>query len=396
MIDESLKLKKILCAKNGKYGLKKDGHRSWAVKPIYDEIGSGCFINHYIGIKRDGKFGTLDLKTMEEYIPCIYGFPLYWNKNGLAIAWKNKKAGVVNFQNELVVPCIYDNLYFLRKSDGLFAELGKEKLKLDFEGKKVDFSKDDMELVNRRVLDEYPEEDKMTIEELESLIIGLYGQYKHSLSDDLKTRIDKLLFVRRLKMNESWEHTPENVEAISRVNDLLMKAVRKAMGLGYKTAKSLEWMSKINNEDYEVEVGVFPYWQNRKSEYCYKPTLSISKEKELLFKDELEMSDKHIWNIIVEMGETSFSVNGQNVCFSHASRTADLKDWDYKQATLDDGQTWDEGIHLPAYQDVYFLYPWHLLYWDNFSFSFYDLANINDFRVIISVKFEQKFRDNKQ
>lgn len=67
-----------------------------------------------------------------------------------------------------------------------------------------------------------------------------------------------------------------------------------------------------------------------------------------------------------------------------------------REVTLDDGQSWDEGIHFPAYQDEYFTHPFHALYLDYFNYSFEDLCNINDFRVNIDVRLETREQEKKE
>ena len=61
--------------------------------------------------------------------------------------------------------------------------------------------------------------------------------------------------------------------------------------------------------------------------------------------------------------------------------------------TGDDGQSWEECIHFPAYQDEYFTMPFHHLYCDQFDFSLEDLCNINDFRVNVNVHLITKEQD---
>ncbi len=57
--------------------------------------------------------------------------------------------------------------------------------------------------------------------------------------------------------------------------------------------------------------------------------------------------------------------------------------------TYDDGHTWDEDLHYPAYQDVYFTNPFNELC-ELFIYSFEDLCNINDFRVNVDVKLKTR------
>lgn len=83
-------------------------------------------------------------------------------------------------------------------------------------------------------------------------------------------------------------------------------------------------------------------------------------------------------------------INDKAVCFLHLSDTPDAADWDLKTLTLDDGITWDKGIHYPCYQVIYFTHPFHLLYCDNFCYSYQDICNISDFCVGVNVKFTSR------
>ena len=100
-------------------------------------------------------------------------------------------------------------------------------------------------------------------------------------------------------------------------------------------------------------------------------------------------ADNHVWNIIAAMGRGGYREDGVALCFDHQAWDKDDK-WNYKELIMDDGQTWDEGIRFPAYQDVYFTHPFHQLYFDGYNYSFEDLCNINDFRVNVYVKLETK------
>lgn len=122
----------------------------------------------------------------------------------------------------------------------------------------------------------------------------------------------------------------------------------------------------------------------------YKPAegLSKKKERERLIEQEYKEADSHVWNIIAAMGN-GMREDGVALCFDHTSWDGD-DNWNYKDLIMDDGQTWNEGIRYPAYQDVYFTYPFHNLFFEAYNYSFEDLCNINDFRVNVEVKLETK------
>ena len=212
--------------------------------------------------------------------------------------------------------------------------------------------------------------------------------------EEQEQKVKSLIRDRRQKMNRSWVHNVENAKRIGRTNRLLMRAVRKAVRLGEKTSKSLQWMENVSNsEHYEVEVYVHPEWQDSRSDLRYERRFkSAEKEKNRLIEDEDNVADTHIWNIIAAVGGC-FKCDGVGTCFELSAYTYEPGYWNERELTGDDGQSWDECIHFPAYQDEYFTRPFHHLYCDQFDFSFEDLCNINDFRVNVNVRLITKEQD---
>ena len=242
----------------------------------------------------------------------------------------------------------------------------------------------------------------MLIDELEDIIkkeyvtlieLGYNHPQESICSEEHREKVERqeqkvksLIRDRRLKMNRSWIHNVENAKRIGRTNRLLMRAVHKAIRLGEKTSKSLQWMEKVSNsERYEVEVYVHPEWQDSRSDLRYERKFkSAEKEKNRLIDDEDHVADTHIWNIIAAVGGC-FKCDGVGTCFEKSAYMYVPGYWDEREMTGDDGQSWDECIHFPAYQDEYFTRPFHHLYCDQFDYSFEDLCNINDFRVNVKV-----------
>ena len=203
-----------------------------------------------------------------------------------------------------------------------------------------------------------------------------------------------LLNERRKLMNRTWIHNQESAERIRRVNDLLMRAVRKGIKLAKKTSKSLQWMEKVSNtEHYAIELYIYPEWQDSQSDYRYMRMFkSASQEQDRLINDEDNIADTHIWNIIANLG-LGYRREGKASCFDGCFYDYDKEDWDVKSMIGDDGQSWNEGIRYPAYKDVYFTMPFHHLYCDLFLYSFEDLCNIKDFKVNIDVKLKTREQD---
>ena len=101
----------------------------------------------------------------------------------------------------------------------------------------------------------------------------------------------------------------------------------------------------------------------------------------------------HIWNIIAALANGSDYYEPHSCCDYWVNKyTPD--DWDEHKITMDDGVSWDVGMHNPVYQDVYFTYPWHCLHNHHFLYSFEDLCNINDFLVNVEVQFVSREQDH--
>ncbi len=93
------------------------------------------------------------------------------------------------------------------------------------------------------------------------------------------------------------------------------------------------------------------------------------------------------------MGSGYHHRRGVVACYEQLNCECHIDTWDDDDFLGEDGRTWDEGIHYPAYQDQYFLMPFHHLYCDLFLYSFEDLCNINDFRVNVEVQLVTREQD---
>lgn len=391
--------------------------------------------NHLEWFKEGNRYGARWSETGEVAIPAEYGRALYFNERGFAVAWKDYKAGVIDDKNNIRIPFIYDdicdrftfvpnenrrkiidkygeehlvgpNKIYVSRGYACFTNEGEEQA-YDIDCNPCEFDEEDAQHMHLDYEWRVPENANRTVEEIEQALKEDFRKlqelqcnddyrrpYRHGTSEE----IDRLVNVveghihdRRYKMNQSWVHNPENAKRISRTNDLLMHAVKKAVKLGKKTQESLRWMNDVpNNYHFVIRVYIHPQWDNDKSDFDYKPMEGLSKKKEQdRLVDQMENeADNHVWNIIAAMGR-GYREDGVALCFYHVARDGDDK-WNYKELIMDDGQSWDEGIRFPAYQDVYFTNPFHLLYFDAYNYSFEDLCNINDFRVNVEVKLETK------
>ncbi len=159
-----------------------------------------------------------------------------------------------------------------------------------------------------------------------------------------RDEVSDLLVDRRKILNSTWVHSQENVAEIQRVNDRLNRAVSEALEMGRNIEKTL-------SGDWGIDVEIIPLWE-----------------------------DDAFQNILVDFG-LSCGIRSSSPCFSYYVHNESDKKWDFKEATLDDGNSWDEGFDRPAYMDCYFLHPFHSLAYDNYLLALPDLLSIKDFEI---------------
>jgi len=422
------------------------GEGEWYIEPCFEQLGLDPLMFGTLQsegwFKKNGRYGYYNLREKRVVVDAKYTFPLYFNNNGYACTWKDYKAGVIDKEGNVLIPFEYDEIHerwqrvdipdderrTVTDEDGNEIKVGP-KFKQIFRGYSC-FTNEGVEKVfnencqpsayedrEQERLHYVPEFDNkevenMTLEEVDNRIreeyvklieLGYEHPQKWTMSREhhekinaQEERVQSLITDRRLKMNRSWTHNRENAQRIGRMNDLLMRAVRKGIKLAKRTSKSLEWMEKVSNStEYSVDVYIYPEWQNSQSDYRYERKYkSSSKEQDRLIDDEDNLSDTHIWNIIANLGKGG-KRNGKAVCFDKSFDDYKHDSWDEREMIGDDGQSWTECIHFPAYQDVYFTMPFHHLYLDLFDYSMEDLCNINDFRVNIDVKLQTREQDRK-
>ena len=428
------------------FGFKIEGQRDWYVEPCFEELGtcsSGWVKDDdpEVWFKQNGRYGLYNVTERRAVLPAVYGYPLFFGKNSeVATAWKDYKAGVIDRQGNEVIPIIYDEIY-CRTRRVPMSRLERRCVK-DEEGKKhyvgprykeifcgyacftneggvqaydencqpCEFFDWEAPRMNCGPKYDNKETETMTVEELEELIrkeyvrlleLGYESKITSQFSEkhrkqiyNQEDRVNSLISDRRAKMDQSWVHNAENAHRIGRTNRLLMRAVEKAIALGKRTSKSLQWMEKVSHTaSYYVDVSIHPEWEDSKSDLRYeRKYMSKKEEDERLDEDNCELADTHIWNIIAKMG-IGCKYEGFTTCFDASSDEYRPDYWDIRELTLDDGQSWDELIHFPAYQDEYFTVPFHALYCDCYNYSFEDLCNINDFRINVEVELETREQD---
>lgn len=425
---------KVYDKRKKKFGIKAEGQKGWHVEPMFDELGIRQWADESseTWFRQGERYGYYNISDRKVTISPIYGFPLYFNEKGYAITWRDHKAGVIDKEEHAVIPFVYDEIESryrrvptpeqeqrtITTSDGTVLHVGPTSSHLfygfacftnegDMQAYDADCQPDtfhDWEEERLAYKPDYEnkESENMSLEELERVIKKEYVTllelgYEHHkdllFTREHRDRIDtqeqtvrSLLRDRRQKMNSTWVHDVENARRIGRTNRLLMRAVHKAITLGEKTTKSLQWMENVRNKElYEVTVCVYPQWQDSSSDIRYgRLFTSADNEQDRLIEEGFNVADTHIWNIIAAMGH-GVRHNDTGVCFEFSAYEYDHGLWDERELTGDDGQSWDEGLHFPAYQDEYFTRPFHHLYCDMFCYSLEDICNINDFCTHVNV-----------
>ena len=427
-----------------KYGIRKAGHKGWWVEPQYEHIEpvyiyNKRFLNH-AWVKQNGRYGRLDMETRGLIAPCEYGCLPYYLKDGYAEVWKDYKAGVINEKNEVVIPIIYDEIYrrwqridnpdqekyvdedgeehvvgdaFIDVCIG-FACFTNEGGSQAYDANMQPCEFEDWEhehCLNYKYEWCFPENADRTVEEIEEIIRTEYralldmgydaNRYRQGDQiEEQKKKVKSYIHDRNHIVKATWVHDYEHAKKVMRVNELLMRAVAKAVKLGKRTAKSLQWMEKVSNRcKYEVEFYVHPEWENDKSSYDYKPKEKNGKKERERLEGQTWDAESHIWNIMAALSEGCITrMDNVSICFngsvqSYEPENENDKDkWDFHAWVRYDTDRWDEGIHYPAYMDVYFTMPFYYLFYESL-YTLADLVNINDFRVKVKVKLQTKESD---
>lgn len=353
-----------------KYGVAihsydEEKRTKWWVKPQFDAIGSieTRFGRCLAWVKVGKNYGTIDLDARQIIIEPQYGCVPCWTVNLLeegqtptdedivAIVWKDHKAGVINLKGEVIMPFIYDSLI---RIDGKIQEEQRDPIVWNI----AENEHRTVEELTQKVIEEWKKLRAMGYSS--HVPSGNYDSELQEKFDQQKEIIKAYLLDRRQAANLTWEHSVENATRLSRTNDLLMQAVSRAMKMGKKTAQSLTCLDE-EPDSYCNDLTVYVYPQSAGS------------------------FDEDIMNIIIQMGQGADEIEGITPCFMHRNNVSEDRDidtdWDLKTAIMDDGKSWDEGLHYPAYQDVYFTQPWHQLFFEAYTFSLEDLAQMEDFRV---------------
>lgn len=86
----------------------------------------------YAIVKKDNCFGYLDLNTKKEILPCIYTYETISFNEGIACVCLNDKWGGVDYSNNTIIPCDYSSLcyggngLFVASKEGKFGIINKD------------------------------------------------------------------------------------------------------------------------------------------------------------------------------------------------------------------------------------------------------------------------------
>lgn len=354
--------------------------------PTYEWIGE--LESETTWIKRKEGYGLLDCSTFKELIPCQYANSLYPDKLNQIIVWKDYKAGLIDMHQHTLIPIAYDALELV---NGKYYHGEKEDQHywFDSKGYPIQETKELAAYIQPQWIDEEVELLQLPLPELDQRIRSAYCRYQNSKYEDDYNYTKKLILIRKYRMNKEWKHNAANVSRIERVNNLLNNTIKEAIEIGQHTTESLSWMEEANNESYCVDVTVYPYWANDRSEIGYHPQLEGEAEEDRLTDQEWNESGAHIWNIIRNIGTFETDNQLSHFCFFISRDTADPEWWTFERCVCEDGQSYDQGMHRPIYQDIHFCWPWERLSWGNFNYAFEDLVRMNEFRIEIRVNFEK-------
>ena len=113
----------------------------------------------------------------------------------------------------------------------------------------TDSIKSEVENMSLTELEERIKKEFVTLIELgyQNYTDKVWSQGHCAKVDAQEKKVRSLLADRQRMMNRNFVHNEENAQRIRRTNDLLMRAIRKAIKLGKKTSKSLQWMEKVSN-----------------------------------------------------------------------------------------------------------------------------------------------------
>lgn len=271
---------------------------------------------------------------------------------GASVVWRDCKAGVIDDDGRTIVPFRFDEVYIrsrtiraaqynqpsVREYLGFacFTHDG-ESLALDMKGNPDRWR--DWELHR---LEPKPLPDR-TVKDLEAEIERRYekGEDREALED--------LMLDRRLLLDHKWQHSPDNVAAIGKVNEMLKETVKEAL----KMADLIDGTIKSQGSDkiWHYEIEVIPVW------------------KEGDFR-----------NILPRLGHLE-GITGACPCLTCCGASDEADNWNLETVTLEDGVSWDEyGFELPTYQNIHFIYPFQNIS-EHLIVSYSDLASIEQFEI---------------
>lgn len=350
--------------------------------PTYEWIGE--LDDETTWIKRKEGYGLLDCNTFKEVIPCQYANALYPDKLNQIIVWRDYKAGLIDMRQHTIIPIAYDALELVN-GEFYHGERGDQHYWFDSKGYPIQETKELAAFIQPQWAGEEELLLQCSLHELEERIISAYQCYVSSRAKEDYKETKRLIEIRQFRMNKEWKHNTANVARIERVNNLLNDNIKEAVVTGQHMAESLAWMEQSADRSYCVDIRIYPCWANDRSEIGYQPLLEGEAEEERLCDQELDESGCHLWNIIRKIGKYETNDRLGHFCFFISRNTAEPECWAFEHCLCEDGQSYDQGLHRPIYQDIHFCWSWERLCWSNFNYALEDLARMNEFKIEIQV-----------
>ena len=130
----------LIVSKNKKFGII-DVDKKVLLPIEYEEISNWVEYspeNRHL-IRKNGKFGMIESETFKEKIPPVYEF--VFTANDRVFAGKDKKYGIIDLNNKIICPFIYDELKLIPAYRSgftdykIYAKKGNEFYEIDFNGK---------------------------------------------------------------------------------------------------------------------------------------------------------------------------------------------------------------------------------------------------------------------
>lgn len=199
---------------------------------------------------------------------------------------------------------------------------------------------------------------------------------------DKKTwkRLESLINIRRVTLDELMEPTEEEVKMMSKLNDQLLNLTLQIYSKTFGMWKVLN-DAGLNSNDYCIESAFDFDWND---EYAVKK-LNNDDWYGSDFTTMLGILDRFDQGNITTMKHIHMLL--QNFTMSEEKARKDLID------ILDDGDTWTDGaLFKPAFKDITICYMLHAVSC-HFHYSLADVLRMNNFKINVHAEYEHNFNN---